>query len=68
MVCMVCNFWERAEDCNKAREGVASLSYLYSGEHEIVSVFHCQQNKSLPAYCEALLVIYLVGCLYGCNM
>ena len=32
---------ERAADCNKVREDVARLIYLFLGKHEVFSAFHC---------------------------
>ena len=32
---------ERTADCEKEREGVAQLIFLYLGEHEFCSSFHC---------------------------
>ena len=45
---------ETAADCNKVREDVAWLIYLYLGKHDIFSAFHGKENKFSPACWEAL--------------
>ena len=45
---------ETAADCNKVREDVAWLIYLYLGKHDIFSAFHGKENKFPPACWEAL--------------
>ena len=59
---------ERTADCNKVREDVVRLIYLYLGKHEIFSAFHCYENKSPPACLEAILLIYSMICVKICNM
>ena len=59
---------ERSTDCNKVCEYVVRLIYVYLGKHEFFSAFRCLENKSSPACCETLLLIYSVACLCGCNM
>ena len=39
--CSVFQWLETVADCNKVREDVARLIYLYLGKHEIFSAFRC---------------------------